>query len=836
MENPAFKKIMKKTIILQVASFLAPLVFLGAIGIYFGLEPFGHNTLLFGDMQSQYLPFFEYFKRIITGQDNIFYSFSLGMGDNFFPTFAYYLTSPLNFLFFLGRLEVVVNIIIALKIALISTSMFFFLRKYFGETRGIMLAFSFAYAFCGFTTVYLYNIIWLDSLYMLPLVMLAAKWLIDKRTKRAGVVYAVALMFAILVNYYLGYMTCIALGIFFIYEMILKYDISGLLKAGRDLGRFVLYSALGALMSAWLLLPTLLGMGHTAKAVHDDENFQTFAVKLIQGPKILAQLGLDNTNHTNRLVHLPNIYTGIVVIMLVATFFIMKNVSRREKRAAAFVTIVMAASVFIGVFYNAWHMFQETAGFPYRFSFILSFFFVLCAFRAYQAITERHCRFLKMKMFAVTGGLVVLYIVGIYRNLELMKLLPNEYFQFVFTKTAVYSSVIIFVVAGFLIYAAQRHRVGSYLVGALLIAEVMLNFYNVNRVLPFVDDTHLDKSEQKFARAIDSLQAADSSFYRISDKPNKDIVDYSAYNEGVLNNFYHLDEYNSALNDDLRLTLMDFGLYSRNERRISDVGLTPLTSYLLDVKYRVKGEDVHEINMETPSVGYFVPEDLKKIKLKAGKAPRNLERLAQVLTGDSSVDLYEDSLDIVRTDSTTYEYHAHDAGDLYFYTKHANFSKWQVSVDGERVATKVPMERRAGVSPAFVKIKTHIKTGEVVTITSNRSLKDMPILFDRAAVDEVISKIGEHKFKGSFDTRKNTFTGSVHAPRDGYLYLSIPYDKSWKATINGHKVKTEKILGDFTAIKVGKGHNKISLHYESKAFMIGLVISLIALIILIVLR
>ena len=84
-----FKKKYFKTFLL---TFIILLIILLIIGIY----PFGDKTLIVSDLRDQYLPFINYLKSILNGNNNIFYTFSGSLGENFFTMSAYYLMSIFN--------------------------------------------------------------------------------------------------------------------------------------------------------------------------------------------------------------------------------------------------------------------------------------------------------------------------------------------------------------------------------------------------------------------------------------------------------------------------------------------------------------------------------------------------------------------------------------------------------------------------------------------------------------------------------------------------------------------------------------------------------------------
>ena len=65
------------------------------------IEPFGSISLLYSDLDSQYIEFMAEYRRILLGEGSFFWSWHAGMGMNFIGIIAYYLASPFNFLLIL---------------------------------------------------------------------------------------------------------------------------------------------------------------------------------------------------------------------------------------------------------------------------------------------------------------------------------------------------------------------------------------------------------------------------------------------------------------------------------------------------------------------------------------------------------------------------------------------------------------------------------------------------------------------------------------------------------------------------------------------------------------
>lgn len=80
----------------------------------------------------------------------------------------------------------------------------------------------------------------------------------------------------------------------------------------------------------------------------------------------------------------------------------------------------------------------------------------------------------------------------------------------------------------------------------------------------------------------------------------------------------------------------------------------------------------------------------------------------------------------------------------------------------------------------------------------------------------------------------NVVTGTVSTNRNSILYLPIPYEDDWQATIDGESVSVYKANYGFCAILVPSGIHEITMQYTSKTFQIGIIISFLSLTVLII--
>lgn len=85
----------------------------------------------------------------------------------------------------------------------------------------------------------------------------------------------------------------------------------------------------------------------------------------------------------------------------------------------------------------------------------------------------------------------------------------------------------------------------------------------------------------------------------------------------------------------------------------------------------------------------------------------------------------------------------------------------------------------------------------------------------------------EHKFDQMTNIRveDNEITGQINVTNEGYMTLSLPYDKSFVVFIDNEEVKIEKTNTAFVGVKITKGWHNIKIVYRSKVLAFGKFVS-----------
>jgi uncharacterized membrane protein YfhO len=78
-------------------------------------------------------------------------------------------------------------------------------------------------------------------------------------------------------------------------------------------------------------------------------------------------------------------------------------------------------------------------------------------------------------------------------------------------------------------------------------------------------------------------------------------------------------------------------------------------------------------------------------------------------------------------------------------------------------------------------------------------------------------------------------TGTITVPGDRMLIFTTPYDKGWKATVNGKTIKLNLVDYGLIGVQISKGENMVDLTFTTNGFLLGLISSVIALSLYIVL-
>ncbi|MHC5218500.1 YfhO family protein [Enterococcus sp. LJL128] len=828
-------KLKEKGLIL--GSFLLPFTIVIILWIILGVAPFGNNNLLASDLGSQYLPFLSNFKRFVEEGNMTFYSFSNGLGDTIFPLSSYYLLSPFNFLALLfpyEQLPIAVVWIITLKISCIGSAMFYYLKRTYTDISSYTWIFSTAYSLCGFTAAYSINFMWLDALILFPLLALGLQKLwYDKRVT----MYVIILFLTIFTNYYLGYMVCIFAVGYSIYLYLKQNAAPSFLGFVREGKVFFIASILSGLSTSFILLPALEGMLQTKKTAF---SLLTFLPYPKFGLSFFSQFGIGNVDFNLRLDHLPTVFSGLLIVLLFLTYFLLPSISKKEKRLALYLTILLFLSFWIELFNTFWHMFQSPAGFPYRNTFIFSFIMVKFAYEAFLRIRSKEKIPVKAPVIFSTGlivGYAALYLFNrefllsySYPAISLV-LVWCYYFLFNYIQLTAKSRWLKTTAAAFMVFT--------------IFAELGGNYWISLKEIPFGNQQAFEQNYKEQAKVLSTIEGENLS--RIKHTVDSKKAGYqeknNGYNDSILYGYSGISSYTSTLHSDTQDTLAALGLFQKNDRRIGYVDDSQVVNFLFNVTHQVTPikTDERELlsennqtfvyqNQEAVGLGFLVPESFEKVHLAANKPLVNQENLLQAIQKNEEpyFKTTKKAAEIISKDKKSYhlEINPVSDGELYFYLPNINWSKIEsLTVNGKKISPSMFIHTNQLFNLGY------FSKNELVVLELSSSKQLTLKGLELATLDQqLFTTLTAAKKKQAIDlrwTKKGELFGNISVKKENQLlYLSVPYDDNWLIKANGKKVKQVAVAGNMMAIPLDEGTYSIAMVYRSMSFYAGGLITL----------
>ena len=365
------------------AAFLLPVLLaviaLAAEGVY----PFGDNQIAVIDMYHQYVPFLSELQYKLQEGGSLFYTWNGAGGSNFWNLMAYYGASPLNLILALFPRELImegVTVILLIKIGLAGSFMALYLRYACGRNDMVTAAFATMYALCSYVMAYYWCIMWMDAVALLPLCILGLCRIIDGK---GPVLYTVSLALIVFINYYTAIMVCIFILFYYPALYFIKVRGGGALKCLKTTGKAVGFSLLAIAMASVMLLPTYISMQSTYYISAEMPDNWLFYNDVLE---VLNQL-LPNSQLTYR-EGLPNLYCGLLTVLLLVFYCMSRSISLREKAINGAFLVFMFLSLNINKLDFIWHGFHFPNQLPYRYTFVICFLLTAMAFKAFLRIDE----------------------------------------------------------------------------------------------------------------------------------------------------------------------------------------------------------------------------------------------------------------------------------------------------------------------------------------------------------------------------------------------------------------------------------------------------------------
>ncbi|MBQ9115831.1 MAG: YfhO family protein [Clostridia bacterium] len=857
----------------SVASFLLPAVLLLIAYFAMGLFPFGNNSVLSYDLNAQYVHFFAGLKNIFASGESPLYTWSRTLGGEYVGMIAYYLISPFNFIIMLlplSMIETAVLLTILCKTGAIGFAAHLYFRRGMGVPTEKAIIFSTAYALCSYSVVYGSNLMWLDALFALPLLC----WGIERLIKKEGHgLYVFALSYAMITNYYMGYMLCIVTAAYFFVYLFGEYAESREKTEGNGavaiVARMGIYTVIALAISAIVILPAYhsLSFGKTDFTVPDFTPTQTADFLAVMKKMLIGSY--DSVGNYG----MAFIYTGIPTLIFAPAFFLSGKVGKREKTAYGILLCFLFSGFIISTVDLLWHGFQFPNGLNYRHAFIFSFFLCRLASRAYAHVE--------------TVSKKSIYAILVYAALAVF-CIQAQHYSFGDDLTCIWLSLGALAVYATLYCFLTAAKKEKYLTAALTVcicleltvaSSMSLSSYDKDVIYDRHDS--LESYIGKYKPIVDAVYNENTGFYRIERIGDRTV------NDPLSLGLRGISGSTSTLNASV-ISLMDRIGYGGDSNFANYFSTSPVADSIFGIRYFISDDEIdnglyvlnEELTAEAAE-GVYVYENPYALSVAfSAKDTVILGDLSQyrsvfeannallsMLTGTEAQAYSVIKLKGVNYGST---YPANKDGHTFFVPSSPAFK-------GEYHSISFDVPTEAG-KPLFVCLPSAyeceadlyingekafeidttegscirylgVYNGETLNVQlrwskTNLSLKSGISYFyqlDPAVLTEAYAKLssGQVNITEHSNTRLfGSFTASATLP---VLYTTVPYDGDWTVRIDGKTVDTVKandalLAVDMQACGIADGEHTVELTYRSASHTAGTVITTVGILTLIALH
>ncbi len=836
------------------------------IYLIYTVFPFGDSTVMRMDLYHQYGPLFaELYDRVVNHQ-SFLYSWTSGGGSSFLGNYFNYLASPLSaviFLFDKEDISFAISFLVSLKCILSSVTFSLYLKKSLDKHNYITASFGVMYAFSAYFLAYYWNVMWLDGMILLPVIALGIERIINEGKIKTYVISLVLLFYS---TYYMGFMTCIFAVVYFLGYYIInmkpgevinpdasfkkKYSFRALYN-NKFFNRGVKFAAgsiAAAGMCAAVLVPVFFIL-RSCSATSDSfpSTFESYFNIFDFLTSHLA--GLETTIRSSGNDVLPNVYSGMLAVILIPLFVINKDIRLREKAVYIIMLLFFLVSFNNNCFNFIWHAFHFPNDLPFRFSYMYSFLLLTAGFKCID----------KFKSISIKDicyvGMAWVFFICVAQKMSTEKMLES---------TIYISIAFIIIWCGFL-YIYRKGKFDKLVIGVtalvIVFSEVLIS--DTASILITQDNSDYKANYKQYSEAISKIREEDDGFYReelcyLDTRMDPSYYGYngmSVFSSMAYENYsrlqYSLGMFGNRINSYTYNTQTPVYnmMFAIKYLMHYDTGSVP-SDHLFNYKFTTENgnTDVYENKYFLP-ISYCVSNNIDKWDTEEGN-PFDLQNdFFALSTGYNDVfkevEYTDTAFDGMLGDKVngngTYWFSKEDDdsqygyvditftpvkdGNIYLYVTSPDIKNLEVNCADTGTLTQ-------SIDEPYILDLGYVTAGEELTLSLDCGGIDTLETYAEIyaySVDEDILSAGWRKLNNSslqITSFNNTkIEGTVSAEEDSYLYSSIPFDKGWKVLIDGEEAETFETGNALLTTVIKAGEHTVTYSYTPRGLYIGIIIS-----------
>ncbi len=827
-------KLFFKTYWTYFVSFIIPVIIMTGVYLSQGIYWNSETSPLLGDGFHQYVIFDVTLRNILHGNGSLFYTFTSGLGLNFYALSSYYLgsfLSPLVYFFNLSNMPDAVYLTTLLKFGLIGLSTYFSLNKLSQSIpKSLKLTLSTSYALMSFTVSQLEIKTWLDVFILIPLIITGLQLLI---TEKKFLLYFTSLSILFIQNYYFGYMT--ALFLIFWYICQISWDFKTRKSSFLD---FIITSFLAGMASLILTLPTLFDLQTHGEKLTEVTKFQTESSWYLD---LFAKQFIGSFD-TTKYGAIPMIFVGLLPFILTILFFTMKSIKFHVKLIYAIFFAFLIASFYIEALDLFWQGMHTPNMFLHRYAWIFSTLLIYTAAEVLKRLKEiKVWNFLVSLFLVVTGFLATIYLKSHYSFLTDLNILLTLEFL------VVYSLLLLVVIKKFI-----SVNLFAILISLFIMVEMSLN---ASSQMDGIAKEWGFASRSAYNRYIPAMESF--STYIGNQFTRTEKLETQTGNDSMKFNYNGISQFSSVRNRSASSTLDKLGFKSSgtnlnlryaNNSILADslfgiqynISENPIDKYGFQDVYQKDNLTLYENQYSLPIAfaSQSVYNDVKFNEHTLDNQASFLNQLANVNFDYFSPIHYEkteNTDDLISVTSSSnedaaiqYQIEVPENSQVYLSFTNLHFSndkqkKVDILVNGEK-KTFTADNTFSFFNLGYTKEK---KTFNInVSFPGNSQVSfESPTFYrlDTQTLTEAIQKIKEQPVTVS--TSKNKVFATYDVQQDTSIFFTIPYDKGWSAYQDGKKIEIKQAQTGFMKVDIPKGKGTITLSFIPNGFITGAICS-----------
>lgn len=815
------------------------------------------------DLGQQYVDFLAFFRRnLFTHPLRLIYSFANGLGGSMLATDAYYLCSPFNLLLFLfpqNFLPQAILFIITLKIGTAGLAAYYYWHQKINNSF-YALAASSAYALSGYVIGNHYNLMWLDSVILLPLLVSAIDRLLA-RQKNHLILITFLLWFT---NFYTGFMA-LAFGLLYLFSQIFfinKYE-------RWHLGWLYLSkSILASFLASFTLFPVLVEMlqGKASSVVSWNLGWQFPPIEQ------LGKLAEGAYSFHEMQEGMPNIYLTMPFLLLAILYFLSKKIDWQHKLANGILLIFLLASLFWTPLVLLWHLGQFPVWYPGRFSFVLIFFMLNLGIIALKQ--DEHIDYWQTGILTIFALALIIYLV-----------LNEKKFDFLSEDAQISTGAFLALGILFIGFIYRQHNFAAPFFYLVIEFELIVNSVLSLGNLSYQKNSDYQNFTTNVNQAVQYEIKHDTGFYRTEK------TFYRSDDDPFSDGYYGLSNFNS-ISDQNVLNLMNNLGFLNNSNSYTNFGGTPLTDDLLGIKYyllpsdeikplksgkqmkydnpnhRVDVSDYHlqkrfaqlylMKNNDALPLLFLTPNQTRKVNFDSLNITGNQTKFFQAVTG-SKAQLFQNiswpktrPINVISIKNDPLQYtrkNSNKTARIVFTFKPKTDDSYYIEMPGEIDDNTISMT----VNGNNIDLTVRDQTTRLINLGSRQRGQRLQITIDLKKDKLNLNGVNfwrlntqkltqiMHNFRqkqpdfrqtSALVIKSNSFT----TKKNMTLASTIPNNFNWLVLDNGKIASKNKklFMNAFLNIKLSPGKHQIILIYIPWIFLLGILVSLLSLIILLI--